>query len=486
MGRRLVRLLVVIALSSLLLPTIGFAQEATIGGTVKDSTAAVLPGVAIRAVHEATGTQFESFTDERGTFRIPVRIGVYRMTAELTGFATLQQMGLEVLVGQQVALNLVMMPSTIAESVTVTGEAPLVNVSSSQLGGNIDSRQLSELPVNGRNFLDLAMLAPGARANHTDPGGLPVADRGAGTTALGTVQLNIDGMQVTNNCCGGSNRQPSFGRDAIAEFQFISNRFDATQGRSSGAQVNVITKSGTNQVSGSVSGYFRSDRMNAQDFVQHRVLPYSNQQMSATIGGPIRRDKVHYFANYEFEREPYTVTHNSPYPSFNVDLTSVRKQHKPMARVDAQLSSKTRLSMSGYLWRDYQPNDSSQATVGGAINHPDNGVSFNKYAESVQGTLTRVISSRTLNELKVGYAGNRWIMDPTAKWNATTGLAAARNPVANELHLPPVVTLRGFTIGGGNNFPQHIGQKVYTLRDDLSFSTNMAGRHDLRTGGEYL
>jgi hypothetical protein len=478
MGRGLVSAFVVIAI--LAFPVASFAQEAAIGGIVKDSTSGVLPGVAIQAVHEATGTVFETVTDERGLFRLPVRIGTYRIGAVLQGFTTIQRTGIAVLVGQQVTVNLEMSPSGVAESVTVTGEAPLVNVTSSQLGGNIDSRQLSELPVNGRNFLDLTMLAPGARANHTDPGGLPV------TTALGTVQLNVDGIQVTNNCCGGSNRQPSFGRDAIAEFQFVSNRFDATQGRSSGAQVNVVTKSGTNQLAGTLSGYFRSDRLNAEDFVAHRVLPYSNQQMSVTIGGPIRRDRVHYFANYEFEREPYTVTHNSPYPTFNVDLTSTRRQHKPMGRVDAQLSSRTRLSMSGYAWRDFQPNDSSQATVGGAINHPANAVRFNKYAEAVQGTLTRVINTRTLNEFKGGYAGNRWLMDPTATWNATTGLAAARNPVANDLHLPPVITLRGFTIGGGNNFPQHIGQKVYTLRDDLSFSMNMAGRHDLRTGGEYL
>jgi hypothetical protein len=142
----------------------------------------------------------------------------------------------------------------VQETVTVSGEAPLVNVASSQLGGNIDSRQMQELPVNGRNFLDLTLLAPGNRANHTEPGGVPV------TTGLGTVQINVDGMQVTNNCCGGANRQPSFGRDAIAEFQFISNRFDATQGRSSGAQVNVITKSGTNALSGSLSGTIASTR----------------------------------------------------------------------------------------------------------------------------------------------------------------------------------------------------------------------------------
>jgi len=485
MRRELDRPFLLILLSCLALPAAVFAQEATISGTVKDSTSGVLPGVAVRAVHEATGTVFEGFTDDRGNFRIPVRIGVYRISAELTGFATIQQMGLEVLVGQQVALNLVMMPSTISESVSVTGEAPLVNVTSSQLGGNIDSRQLSELPVNGRNFLDLTMLAPGARANHTDAGGLPV------TTALGTVQLNIDGLQVTNNCCGGQNRQPSFGRDAIAEFQFISNRFDATQGRSSGAQVNVITKSGTNELTGTLSAYFRDDHMNAEDFIQHRVLPYSNQQASTSIGGPIRRDKMHYFFNYEFEREPSTVTHNTPYQRFNVDLTSVRRQHKPMARVDSQLSSKMRLSVSGYVWRDFQPIDplavqGSTPTVGGATNHPANQLSFNKYAEAIQGTLTRVINNRTMNELKVGYAGNRWLQDTNIKWNATTGLAAARSPVANERQLLPVITLRGFNIGGGTNFPQHIGQKVYTFRDDLSFSRNLGGRHDVKAGGEYL
>jgi hypothetical protein len=477
MGRGLAGRFMLIVLSFLMLPGAALAQEATIAGSVKDTTGGVLPGVAVRAVHDATGTQFEGFTDERGNFRIPVRIGVYRMTAELAGFATLQQMGLEVLVGQQVALNLVMRPSTISESVTVTGEAPLVNVSSSHLGGNIDSRQLSELPVNGRNFLDLTMLVPGARANHTDPGGLPAA--------YGAVQLNVDGMQVTNNCCAGANRQPSFARDAIAEFQ-LTGRFDATQGRSSGAQVNVITKSGTNTVTGTLSGYFRSDTMNAEDFVQHRVLPYSNQQVSASFGGPIRRDKVHYFANYEFEREPITVTHNSPYPSFNVDLTTIRRQHKPMARVDAQLSSKMRLSGSGYMWRDFQPLDGTQATIGGATNHPANAIKFDKYAEAVSGSLTRVISNRALNELKVGWAANHWDQGPTATWTATTGLAAARNPVANQRQLPPVITLRGFNIGGGTNFPQYIGQKVYTLRDDFSFSGNKVGRHDLRLGGEYL
>jgi hypothetical protein len=216
------------------------------------------------------------------------------------------------------------------------------------------------------------------------------------------------------------------------------------------------------------------------------VLPYSNQQISATVGGPIRQDRVHFFVTYEFEREPSTVTHNSPWPSFNVDLYSVRRQHKPTTRLDVQFSSQTRLSMSGWLWRDYQPIDGSQGTVGGGTNHPINQIKFNKYAEAAQATLTRVLSNRALNELKVGWAANRWLQEPNIKWTATTGLAAARNPVANARQLPPVITLQGYNIGGGANFPQWIGQDVYTLRDDFTFSGNMGGRHDIRTGGEYL
>jgi len=478
MARAFTRALAVAAI--LTLPGVGFAQEATIGGTVRDSTGGVLPGVAVQAVHEATGTVFDTFTDERGTFRIPVRIGTYRITAELSGFARLERTGLEVLVGQQVTLNLELKPSTVTETVTVTGEAPLVNVTSSELGGNIDSRQLSELPVNGRNFLDLTLLAPGNRANHSNPGALPT------TTGLGTVQLNIDGLQVTNNCCG-ADRQPSFGRDAIAEFQFISNRFDATQGRSSGAQVNVITKSGTNTPSGSLSGYFRDASLNAEDFIQQRVLPYSNQQISTTAGGPLRRDRLHFFFNYEYEREPSTVTHNTPYPSFNIDLESTRTQHKPTLRLDGQLSSRMRMTISSWLWRDYQPIDGTQGTVGGGTNHPINQIKFNKYAEAIQGTFTQVVSNRAFNAVKVGWAANRWLQEPNIKvYGSGLPLTGARNPVANQRQLPPVITLRGFNIGGGANFPQWIGQDVYTLRDDFTFAGNLAGRHDIKTGGEYL
>jgi hypothetical protein len=465
----------------LVLPVVGYGQEATLSGTITDSTGGVLPGVSVRAVHESTGNTFETVTDERGAYRIAVRIGLYAVTADLTGFASVTRRGLEVLVGQRAVVDLQMAPSTVQESVTVTGEAPLINVTSSSLGGNVDSRQMSELPVLGRNFLDLSALAPGARGNHTDPGGAPVPDRGAGTTPIGSFQLNVDGQQVTNNCCGGANRQPSFSRDAIAEFQFISNRFDAVQGRSSGVQVNVVSKSGTNTPAGTFSGYFRSDQFNSADFIQDRVLPYSDQQFSSTFGGPLRRDRVHYFLNYEFEREPSTITHNSPWPSFNIDLESTRKQHKFATRQDVQFSNSTRLSVYGNLWRDNTP--VAGDLVGGSVNHPSASIKFDKASEGASASLTQVLSNRALNEVKLGWAANRWLIEPNVNWAPTTGFGTQRNPLST---FPPRITLTNYNIGPAQNYPQHIGQDVYSVRDDFSLSVNKAGRHDMRLGGEYL
>src|SRR5262245_1573992 len=136
----------------LALPLTAFAQEATLSGTVMDSTSSVLPGVTVTAVHQATGNRFVAVTDGRGSFRLPVRIGEYVVTAELQGFTTVTRGGLQSLVGQNAVLNLQMAPSTLQETVTVTAEAPLLDMADSSLGGNIDPKQMSELPVQGRDW----------------------------------------------------------------------------------------------------------------------------------------------------------------------------------------------------------------------------------------------------------------------------------------------------------------------------------------------
>jgi hypothetical protein len=132
------RLLGVIGI--LALPVFAYAQEATLSGTVTDTTGGVLPGVTVTAVHEASGNTFEGVTDERGVFQIPLRTGAYRITAQLQGFAVITRSGLELLVGQQAVVNLQLSPSTVQESVTVTGEAPLVTTTQSSQASNTSIR----------------------------------------------------------------------------------------------------------------------------------------------------------------------------------------------------------------------------------------------------------------------------------------------------------------------------------------------------------
>ena len=153
-----------IAVAILFVGTPSYAQEATFTGTATDSTGSVLPGVTITATLEATGNVFTTVTDERGLFRLPVRVGTYNIKAELSGFTTVNRTA-QILIGQTAAVDLRLAPSGVQETVTVTGEAPLVDIKGSTVGSNIDPRQVEQLPLNGRNWMDLTLLAPGARRN---------------------------------------------------------------------------------------------------------------------------------------------------------------------------------------------------------------------------------------------------------------------------------------------------------------------------------
>src|SRR5262249_12644566 len=194
----------------LALPPMAFAKKAPRTGTIPDSTGAARPGVSVTAVNEATGNNYVAVTDAAGVYRIPVRVGSYKITADLAGFGSAMRMGVQVLVGQTITLNLQMAPSTVQETVTVTGEAPLIETQSSELAGNIDPRQVQNLPSVGRNWMSLALLAPGNRTNAA--GALPVQDR----VDVREFQLNVDGLQVTANL--GTGNQARYSNDAIAEF----------------------------------------------------------------------------------------------------------------------------------------------------------------------------------------------------------------------------------------------------------------------------
>src|SRR5262245_12714217 len=373
-------------------PTLVHAQEAVLSGTITDSTGAVLPGVTVRAVHEASGNNFETVTDHLGVYRIPARVGTYQIRAELSGFRSVAQTGLELLVGQTIVVNLQMAPSTVAETVTVTAETPLIATKTSSLGGNVDPRQVQGIPVYGRNWVSLALLVPGSRVGR-DPNTItPLPDRNGGEAR--EFQLNLDGQQVSADI--GTGGQPKYSQDSIAEFQFVANRFDATMGRSTGVQVNAITKSGTNLLQGLVRGNFRDDRFNAKNPVLNRVEPIKNQQYSFTLGGPIIKDRFHFFGNYEYERQPQTIIFNTAYPSFNKDVSNTDTTNKGGGRIDYQISTSARLM--GKVSRGVydQP-----AMAGGSLqNYPSQVATNREYNDERLVSLTQVLSNKAVNEIK--------------------------------------------------------------------------------------
>src|SRR4029434_11047698 len=189
--RSSVRRLVLIGILAIL-PSRAFAQEATFNGVITDSSGAVLPGVTVTAVLEATGNTFLAVTDERGFYRISVRVGTYLRSAELPACATVERPGIQILTGQTSTINMQMSPSTLQETVTVTAEAPLLKVATSSLGGNIDPTQVQEMPSEGRNWMALLLIAPGSRSTSAKPAE-PLETRNANRTR--EYQTNGAGIQ---------------------------------------------------------------------------------------------------------------------------------------------------------------------------------------------------------------------------------------------------------------------------------------------------
>jgi hypothetical protein len=360
-----------------------------------------------------------------------------------------------------------MSPSTVQETVTVTADAPLLDVATSAIGSNIDSRQMQDIPIQGRDWTSLALLAPGNRT--TNMGGAPVQDR----ADVRESQLNVDGQQVTQQL--GIGGQPLYSRDSIAEFQFISNRFDATQGRSSGVQVNAISKSGTNTIGGLFSGTFRDSDWNAEDHVLGRKIPFSNQQFSSAVGGPILRDRLHYFGNFEYDRTPKSSIWNTPYPAFNVELDGHEVKKIAGGRIDYQISPGMRL-----MGKAHGANHVIPFGTGSSTQHPASTNSEDRDNREYQGSFTQVLSNRALNEIKVGYSGYGFTETNLTNWS--------NHPLASRgiTNGHPRIQFTGFNIAGNNNWPRYWYQNSYNLRDDFTWSYELAGRHDVKAGGEFM
>ena len=285
------------------------AQSATgaIEGLVVDPSAAVLPGVAISIRQPAAGVERTSVTDERGTFRTPLLpVGDYELTAAIAGFEA-RRFAIRLTVGQTVSVRIELALAGVGQSVSVSAASPLLEGSRSQVSATIDEVAARNLPVNGRNFLDFVLLTPGVTRDARQ-GDLSFAGQ------RGTLNsLVVDGADNNNTFAGqtlgrtGSGRAPyQFSADAVQEFQVSSSSYSAEYGRAGAGIINVVTRSGTNILRGSLFDFYRDKAMNATSVINkingQPKSPYHYHQFGGTLGGPLRRNRDFFFANYDGQR----------------------------------------------------------------------------------------------------------------------------------------------------------------------------------------
>ncbi len=395
-------------LLSALSPTFALAQigQAELRGAIVDESGLAVPGVTITATHVATGTSRSIQTSETGTYVMPaLPIGVYNVKADLVGFASVQKEGITLNVGTAAIVNFSLQLATVQETITVVNEAPLGRYQAVGACRERVAEAGRSLPLNGRNWLDLVALVPGARGN---PGAIQ-----AGASGSDMAKYQVDGVDITNQCCGGSNT--AYSQENIAEFQVLTNRFDAEHGRVNGAVINAVTKSGTNSFAAPASGTSATTTFgDAENFFTRQVSPFEQTQTGLNSGGPILRNKAFYFASFEYQNLSATARPNTGIPQFDGRCRPIRhgitRRRARTCRSTAHIGCSTRFSV--YNWE--QLNTGVDGT-----HHRAGGNSRPSKNNDLSLGHTWVIGSRLVNEVRAGFSAidNRLQPNsPTVRW----------------------------------------------------------------------
>ena len=309
------------------IPLLGFGQagNSSITGTVKDVTDAAIPGVTITLSNLDTGIQLETLTNEVGLFRIGALVpGNYQLQAELPGFNRLTRGPLVLQVSQTLAVDLQLEVGQVSETVEITEAAPLVSSQSSDIGQAINRQMLSALPLPNRAASSLAALAPGVVMIDAGTGtaeNYPVFSVAGGRARNQTFVL--DGGNATN-AVGLTRPQQltSLPVDAMQEFKVIANNYSAEFGHSTGGVVTMSTRSGTNQFHGSIFESLRNDALDARNFFAASKPPIRLNQFGGAFGGPIKKDRTHFFLSWEQTRQKTSDTVTSTVPMRTSPLLS--------------------------------------------------------------------------------------------------------------------------------------------------------------------
>ena len=296
-------------------PSVAQLPTGTVLGTVRDSTGAVVPGATVTARNTETGLTRTIESGADGSYRFAaLPVGVYEVRAEQAGFRTEVRRGMPLAVGQEAVLHFALEVGAVEQTIEVSGEAPLVNTTSGSLGGLVDERQVSDLPLNGRNYINLTLLQPGIVQHDTQS----QTGRGAGIwfSANGAPPRSnfymLDGTPIgnTDGATSASAAGSTLGVEGIREWRILTNSYSAEYGMRVGAQMSIVSKGGTNEFHGSLFEYLRNSALDARNFFDYttetrpwRLPPFRRNQFGGSVGGPIQRDKLFFFATYEGLRE---------------------------------------------------------------------------------------------------------------------------------------------------------------------------------------
>ena len=449
-------ILAIVAVLSM--PAILSAQSGTadLTGKVVDQQGGVLPGVLVVARNQDSGVFRQSTSAGNGTFQFTgLMPGVYHVEAELSGFNKYQRTDLRLEIGKTVAVDITLTVGGLSEQVAVSAEAPLVDTTSKEVGGFVATRELIDLPTSNRNFTSYLAVLPG------------VVNGAVGGQPGGTVNYSFDGGSNNDGTRGGD--QARIPIEAIQEFQLLVAQADAEYG-STGGVVNAVSKQGTNQFHGSMLSLIRNSRLTQKSyFVREGNLAKPDtkeDQYGGSIGGPIVKNKLHFFGTYEQFFLRRTTTVNIPNRAdLNGSLIFPGKIYNSFVRVDQQLNAN---QTWGVKWlSEYAPNLNTAQSMSAARTAEDHDQQF-------VGSWNTVIGSRMVNTLRVGLTREDYL----------DSSYAFKDAGYRQEKLLPTLNFQSFT-DQQNAKGDAVGEHLYLLNDTFNwFVPNARGSHNVQAGLE--
>ena len=450
---------------------------ATLQGTVTDKSSAVVAGAQVVATFTATGVTRTATTSDTGSFRFDfVPAGNYQVKVTKEGFSSVVQ-STELLVGSSATVNVMLNPGAATTVIEVTGQAPIVDLQKTSVSQDITPREVEDLPLAGRDAANLAYLAPGVKAADSYD---PTKNRYAILSVNGSdgrnINTTINGVDNKDNTVGGAVMQMPL--EAVQEFQISTQRFSAENGRSQGAAINMITKSGTNQYHGSVFGYFRDAALQTAQKVANgdgtstdQSPDYSRQFFGGSVGGPIVKDKLFAFFAIERQRESQSLAEATT--AYN-ELVLAQQ-----SGLDAQPS--LTIPRPFHEWRyngrlDYTINNKNTAYVSYSSQAND---SLNDQSGDT-GDLTE--GNFTTNHLQLANFTLNSQFSPSLVNQFTFGFQYWNNLIASKISAP-LVTFPDASFGTNGNVPQQSFQRKWQFKDDIS---KTIGRHTFKGGVDYI